>query len=99
MRLSDRQHNAITAALREAALPGDAEVHLFGSRIDDEAAGGDIDLLVVARNVDAYDLDRRIRRAFRSRVDERIDIIVLDPERPDPHVEAFVRTLRTERIA
>ena len=45
MRLSDAQTPQITHTVRQLT-GGTAEVYLFGSRLDDNARGGDIDLLI-----------------------------------------------------
>ncbi|HEX7325139.1 MAG TPA: nucleotidyltransferase domain-containing protein [Rhodanobacteraceae bacterium] len=45
MRLTDQQVETIRT-LVHAHCGGDARVHVFGSRTDDSAIGGDIDLLV-----------------------------------------------------
>ena len=45
MRLTSEQQQIVQIAVREHAGPS-ARVTLFGSRVDDHARGGDIDLLV-----------------------------------------------------
>lgn len=45
MRLTPRQRNSILSAASDC-FGADAQVILFGSRADDNARGGDIDLLV-----------------------------------------------------
>lgn len=45
MRLTPEERDAIAAAARQTLLPG-TRVSLFGSRVDDSARGGDIDLLL-----------------------------------------------------
>ena len=45
MRLTPREREAIAAAARQTLQPG-TRVSLFGSRVDDSARGGDIDLLL-----------------------------------------------------
>lgn len=45
MRLSEQHVKAIQAIAREEA-GADASVRVFGSRVDDERRGGDLDLLV-----------------------------------------------------
>jgi predicted nucleotidyltransferase len=81
MRLSPDQARTIVAATKELAGP-DARVRLFGSRLDDLARGGDIDLLVecprvVARPVWlAAQITARLQRRLG---DRRIDVLVIDP--------------------
>jgi len=45
MRLTEEQLRSIRRIVRDTAGP-DAKVMVFGSRVDDEAKGGDLDLLV-----------------------------------------------------
>ena len=47
MRLTDRQHATLTAAVRRHFGPH-ARLWLFGSRVDDGARGGDFDVMVQA---------------------------------------------------
>ena len=81
MRLSPDQTRAIVAATRDLA-GADARVRLFGSRLNDDERGGDIDLLVeclqpVARPVWlAAQIVARLQRLLGER---RIDVLVVDP--------------------
>ena len=81
MRLSPDQVHAIVAATQELA-GADARVRLFGSRVNDQLRGGDIDLLVecarpVARPVWlAAQITARLQRSLGER---KIDVLVVDP--------------------
>ena len=81
MRLTETQIHAIVTAVRELAGP-EAEVRLFGSRLDDEARGGDVDLLVeLPEPVEAPALlsatiSARISRAMDGR---KVDVVLLAP--------------------
>ena len=46
MRLTERQKESIIKAFNEVFSKLEAELWLFGSRVDDNKLGGDIDLLV-----------------------------------------------------
>ena len=90
MRLS----NEARATIREEAqalFGPDAVVSLFGSRTDDSARGGDIDLLVQADRV-IPDLRRKsLQLAARLQMrlgDRPIDVVVIDPETPIGPVQA-----------
>lgn len=78
MRLSSEQR----AAIREEAhrvFGGDAEVRLFGSRVDDRARGGDIDLHIEAAGTPGELLDRELHlraRLARRLGERRIDVVV-----------------------
>lgn len=95
MRLSPEQSRVIVAATRELAGAG-ASVRLFGSRLDDQLRGGDIDLLVecpkrVARPVW---LAAQITARLQSRLgDRKIDVLVVDP---DTELEPVHRVARAE---
>lgn len=69
MRLNLQQRAAIKAAAREV-FGADAVVRLFGSRVDDARAGGDIDLHVEADPARA-DVDHEVR--FRALVWKTLD--------------------------
>ncbi len=99
VRLSDRQRNALLGALDEICLPEGTETYIFGSRAEDGEVGGDIDILVVGNITDPYDVEKRIRAAFRRRLDERIDVVVLNSSDPDEEKALLARTVHKERIA
>ncbi len=48
MRLTSKQHNVIKKSFLNIFKSG--EIYLFGSRVDDEKRGGDIDLYIVTDN-------------------------------------------------
>ncbi len=83
MRLATNEQAAIRDAIRQA--DADAQIYLFGSRADDTALGGDIDLLVLSKTIDVLaKLD--ILAQLHQRLGERkIDIAVYpDTTRPFP---------------
>lgn len=82
MRLSEKQRSIISNAVAENFGTG-ANVWLFGSRMDDAARGGDIDLYIEATTDDA---DAIVESKLRFRVslykrlgDQKIDVIVRRP--------------------
>ncbi|MBX6419674.1 MAG: nucleotidyltransferase domain-containing protein [Nevskia sp.] len=81
MRLSPEQIRIIREKVCAAFGP-DARVYLFGSRVDDAARGGDVDLYIEVPQV----LDNRPAAASRLAAelqlalgDQRFDILVVDP--------------------
>ncbi len=82
MRLTQHQREAIRATVYSELGP-EVSVRLFGSRLDDSAQGGDLDLLVELKEVAGN------RAALASRLaallqlalgDQRIDILVVDTD-------------------
>jgi predicted nucleotidyltransferase len=71
MRLTNSEADAIREEVRH--LDPDAELYLYGSRTDDNARGGDIDLLVVSDKLTLRDVLR-----MRSRILDRIGWQQLD---------------------
>ena len=79
MRLSEFERRSIVEEVRYKA-PG-ALIYLYGSRTDDQLRGGDIDLLVIAPELeygDRVDLLMAIKRKIG---EQRIDLKILTPER------------------
>ncbi len=84
MRLSTQKQTIIRDTVHEV-FGQEVTVILFGSRIDDNAKGGDIDLLVQSGNP----IQRREHKALQLVAklqiqlgDQPIDVLVLDPETP-----------------
>lgn len=84
VRLTGYQIEAIRAEVARAF--GDAAVvRLFGSRVDDAARGGDIDLHIESEGTPSDLLDRelRLRACLMRRLgDRRIDVVVQSRGRP-----------------
>ncbi len=87
MRLTREQAEAIRQAARQAYGEG-TEVWLFGSRVDDNARGGDIDLLLHPQLSD-HALARKLEflRLLERQLGERkIDVLIEAPDDPRPIV-------------
>jgi hypothetical protein len=94
MRMTDDE----LAALREA-LRGESYRHafLFGSRTDDNRRGGDVDLLLHSA-APAFPLAHRVASRYARIMDARLDVLVVDPERPTAEQRAFLATLKLEPL-
>jgi predicted nucleotidyltransferase len=97
MRLTEQESHAIVAAAVDV-FGVDAQVALFGSRVDDRRRGGDVDLLVhVPEALDADSVVRRRARfvamLWRQFGERRIDVVVwpMVGEELPPIVEAARR--------
>jgi predicted nucleotidyltransferase len=87
MRLTEPQINAIKHTAHVVLGEG-AHVTLFGSRVDDAAKGGDIDLLfTTSANIDnpAQTVGRIYAQLVRQLGDQKIDILLKAPNlQPQP---------------
>lgn len=85
MRLSAAETEAIRDEI--GRLDSRAEIHLFGSRTDDQARGGDIDLLILSEHLTFRDV-LRLRTAILDRIGwQQLDLLV---RRRDQVREPFV---------
>jgi len=81
MRLSRAQQDTIKQTVAEV-FGAEATVRLFGSRLDDRALGGDIDLMIECPAVvdnKALKAARLVARLQLRIGDQPIDVLVLDP--------------------
>ena len=85
MRLADDEQQAISDTIREA--DADAQIYLYGSRTDDTAKGGDIDLLVLSKKINLLDNLEILARLHHKLGERKIDIAVYpDTTRPFPRM-------------
>ena len=95
MRLSLQTRQIIRDTVKDVFGPN-ASVMLFGSRVDDTARGGDIDLLVQSEKI-VFDRERKalqlVAKLQMQLGDQPIDVLVLDPQVPClPVHEEAIRT-------
>ncbi len=82
MRLSSKAQQIIRDSTHEI-FGSDATAIVFGSRVDDMASGGDIDLLVQSDKAIAQRQRKALQLVARLQIrlgDQPIDVLVLDPE-------------------
>lgn len=98
MRLSQQTQQIIRDTVREV-FGVEANVILFGSRVNDDARGGDIDLLVELPSI-AAEIERKtmqLTARLQLRIgDQPIDVLVLDPSTPRQsiHEQASITGIR-----
>ncbi len=81
MRLHETERNAIIQSIR--SVDPDAAVYLFGSRADDTAKGGDIDLLVLSRKINLMTKLAILAQLHQQLGEQKIDLAVYaDLSRP-----------------
>ena len=83
MRLAYEEQLVISDTIRQA--DADAMIYLFGSRADDTAKGGDIDLLVLSKRINLMTKLEILAQLHQSLGARKIDIAVYpDTTRPFP---------------
>lgn len=93
MRLTENQRNAVREEVSRA-FGEDARVRLFGSRVDDNARGGDIDLHIEAAGTAAELLDAELQlkaRLMRRLGERRIDVVVHGRGQPVRPIDEHAR--------
>ncbi|MBF0300719.1 MAG: nucleotidyltransferase domain-containing protein [Oligoflexia bacterium] len=96
MRLSKKELEAI----KKTFLPLNTDVYLFGSRIDNSAKGGDIDILLFL-DLDEdkrFELIRKLSLDFFRECEEKIDIVIFNKENLSNSDLAFLNTIKKAKI-
>jgi len=79
MRLNGKEINIIKEVISQ--FDSNAEVKLFGSRIDDAKKGGDIDLLIISDKI-TFSNKLSILIKLKEQIgDQKIDIIIYDSDK------------------
>ena len=78
MRLTPDQCHLILTTVRRH-VPGSHRVLLYGSRLDDQVRGGDVDLLIESDTVVPILQRARIKNELEDRLHLPIDLIALQP--------------------
>ncbi len=84
MRITPFERETIKRAILK--LDKEAGIFLFGSRVDDEKKGGDIDILVISGKLNSADVIDIKTDIFTYMEDQKIDIIIKNGTK-DPFVE------------
>lgn len=82
MRLTENQHAAIVAEVSSLLGP-DTKLWLFGSRADDRARGGDIDLYAEVPREVAIDTKVQLLVRLEKRLDNHVDLVIRQPGSPE----------------
>lgn len=85
MRLSESQATTIAQVLRQH-FGADSEIRLFGSRLDDNARGGDIDLYIEPELTDGNELAKALIHSkvalIKTLGDQKIDLVINRKDSP-----------------
>jgi predicted nucleotidyltransferase len=89
MRLSASEITAIREEI--GSIDSKAEVYLYGSRVDDSARGGDIDLLVISDTLGFREV-LRLRQRILDRIGwQQLDLLVRRRDQIDEPLAAIAR--------
>ena len=84
MRIKEDERRILKVSVRER--DPDAKVYLFGSRTDDDAKGGDIDILVLSQCLTFQDKLKIKARIFEFMEDQSIHLVI-GRDTADPFVK------------
>lgn len=91
MRLTTEERKLLKASIY--ALDNSAKIYLFGSRVNDQKRGGDIDLLVFSNNLSRKNIRQIKDKFFRKFGEQRLDLVV-----PNNYNKAFIDFILEEAV-
>ena len=89
MRITNEEHQTISNTIHQS--DAGAAIYLFGSRADDSAKGGDIDLLVLSKKINLMD-KLEILAQLHQRIGERKIDIAIYPDTTHPFPSMVIQT-------
>ncbi|MFA7578476.1 MAG: nucleotidyltransferase domain-containing protein [Candidatus Muiribacteriota bacterium] len=85
LRITENERNIIKNTIKEKI--NNSEIYLFGSRIDDNKKGGDIDLLVVTDEKVSLETKLEILAKLEiNGINRKIDLILKTPETEEQNI-------------
>lgn len=90
MRLSEKEKNVIVQAIKE--LDEKAKIYLFGSRVQSEQKGGDIDLLIISETLGFTDKVSLLVKIKSALGEQKIDLMIKSARMAseDPFVKSIL---------
>lgn len=93
-RLDDTQKQALIKALESV----EGEIYLFGSRVDLQKKGGDIDILIFSETDEVMKLKLDIQTKYFMEADESIDIVIMNPKKIEKEQQAFLNSIKKVQL-
>lgn len=94
-RLDDEQQSALRNAF--SFLQDVEEAYLFGSRVDLNKKGGDVDILIFSER-NYHDLSLLLTMKYQDICDERIDVVVMNPNKLNKDNIFLLNVITKKRI-
>lgn len=97
MRLCAEEQRALSKALKGISF----QAYFFGSRCDDSRRGGDVDVMILGKNLSnaqRLNMELKFTARFQSICDEKIDVVVFDMTRLTPAEEAFLAFVGSQKL-
>ena len=89
MRITSEEHATISKLIHQ--VDAEAKIYLFGSRVDDTALGGDIDLLVLSEKINLMSKLELLAQMHRQLGERKIDVVIY-PDTGHPFPRMVIQT-------